>query len=175
MYILASRVKKLPIISLQTGQVIAHVIKPVINEATLEVAALTCAVGRFQRDKGVILMRDIRQVARDCIVIDSFEEIEDANEIVRLKDIVERDFEPVGKSVISESSQKLGRVEDYTINLETYMLQKLYVHQSLMKSIMFNNLVIDRTQIIDISPKHFTVRDATERAKILAATPMPQK
>jgi uncharacterized protein YfaS (alpha-2-macroglobulin family) len=138
--------------------------------------ALRCNLGGgFRRQEGVILVRDVRQFASDCIIIDSFDEIEDAKEIVRLREAAERDFDPVGKVVVNESSHRLGKVEDYTINLKTYMLQKLYVHQSLMKSILFNNLVIDRTQIIDITPKQFTVRDASIKEPILNAKPVPTK
>jgi sporulation protein YlmC with PRC-barrel domain len=87
--------------------------------------------------------------------------------------VVEQNFDPINKTVVNESGDKLGRVDDYTINLKTYMLQKLYVHQSLMKSIIFNNLVIDRTQIIEVTPKQFTVRDATIPKASLASQPIP--
>lgn len=175
MYILASQLKNLPVLSLQTGQPLATVVRPLIKRETLEIAAIECQVGRFRRQTSVIMMRDIRQIAGDCIVIDSFEDIEDASEIVRLRDIVEADFNPLGKLVINESQYQLGKVEDYTINLETYMLQKLYVQQSMLKSILFNSLVVDRTQIIDVDAKRFVVKDATEKKIKLAAQPAPAK
>ncbi len=159
--------------SLQTGQPIATVDRPVVNAANLEVMALLCRTSR--RRTNVILMRDIRQFANDCVIIDSFDDIEDAGEIVRLKEIMQRDFNPLDKLVANESGHKLGHVEDYTINLKSQMIQKLYVHQSLMKSILFNSLVIDRTQIIDISDKQFTVKDASVTKPSLAPTPVPHK
>lgn len=176
MYILANQLKDLAVMSLQTGQPIAVVERPIINPANLEVMALQCAVGR-RRQSSVILLRDIRQFATDCIIIDSFDDIEDAKEIVRLREVVKRRFDPIGKQVINESGHRLGKVEDYTINLKTFMLQKLYVHQSLMKSIMFNNLVVDRTQILDVTDRHFTVRDshATESALAPSLPTAPTK
>lgn len=175
MYILASQLKNLPVMSLQTGQPIATIQRPILNMTSLEVMALRCSVGRARTKEGVILLRDIRQFASDCIIIDSFDEIEDASEIVRLKAAAEQDFDPIGKAVSSESGQKLGRVEDYTINLKTYMLQKLYVHQSLMRSLLFNSLVVDRTQIIDVSLRGFTVRDATVKKPLLERKNMPAR
>jgi sporulation protein YlmC with PRC-barrel domain len=169
MYLLANQLKDLPVMSLQTGQPIAVVKQPIISPSNLEIVALQCDIGRGGRRRtSVILLRDVRQFATDCVIIDSFDDIEDASEIVRLQAVMEHRFDPVGKQVVSESGQKLGKVEDYTINLKTYMLQKLYVHQSLMKSILFNNLVIDRTQIIDVSQKQFTVKDAAETEAPLA-------
>ena len=172
MYVLAHQLNDLPVMSLQTGFPIAIVERPILNPTNLEVMALRCRVERSRQD-GVILMRDVRQFASDCVIIDSFDEIEDPNEIVRLKEIAEKQFEPVGKTVVSESGSRLGRVEDYTINLKTFMLQKLYVHQSLMKSILFNNLVVDRTQIIDVTDKQITVKDAIEKHTSLASRTQP--
>jgi uncharacterized protein YrrD len=173
MYALANKLHGLPVMSLQTGQSIATITHPIINASDLEVMALQCVIGRMRRDHGVILMRDIRQLSSDCVIIDSFDEIEDPNEIVRLRTIAERNFNPIGKLVVNESGLRLGKVEDFTINLKTHMLQKLYIHQSLMKSILFNSLVIDRTQIIEITAKQFTVRDASVRESSLAPQVVP--
>ncbi len=173
MYVLASQLKNLPIMSLQTGQPIATIDAPVVNPANLEIMALRCGVGRLRRKESVILMRDIRQFASDCVIIDSFDDIEDVDEIVRLRDISEQAFDPIDKSVVNESGHRLGKVEDYTINLKTYMVQKLYVHQSLMKSILYNSLVIDRVQIIDVGPRQFTVRDATVKEPLLSTKVIP--
>jgi sporulation protein YlmC with PRC-barrel domain len=174
MYILASQLKKLPVMSLQTGQAVAIIEKPVVNSANLEVMALSCSQGHDQT--GVLLMRDIRQIASDCVIIDSEDEISDPADIVRLKTVAAANFEPVGKIVVNESGRKLGKVEDYTINSKTHLLQQLYVHQSLMRSILFNSLMIDRTQIVDVTAKHFVVRDATIKAPITArsATQIPK-
>lgn len=169
MYVLASQLTNLPVLSLQTGQAIATVVQPIVNQASLEIAALSCKLPG--RQHSVILMRDIRQFASDCVIIDSFEDIEDANEIVRLRSVVEAGFNPVGKQVVTQSRQTLGKVEDYTINLETFMLQKLYVQQSLLKSVLFNNLAIDRTQIVEVTDKHFVVQDTLEKDPSLIAQP----
>jgi uncharacterized protein YrrD len=173
MYVLANQLKDLPVMSLQTGQAIAVTERPIINPFDLEVMAVQCHVGRMRRNRGVVLMRDIRQFSSDCIIIDSFDEIENPDEIVRLSKVAERRFDPIGKLVVNESGQRLGKVEDYTINLKTFMLQKLYVHQSLMKSILFNSLVVDRTQIIDVNSKQFTVRDASVSEPSLTPQAVP--
>ena len=173
MYILASKLQNLPIMSLQSGQAIAVAERPVVNPMNLEVMAMRCMIGKMRRGHGVVLMRDIRQFSSDCLIIDSFDEIEDPKEIVRLRDVAERNFNPIGRMVVNESGQRLGKVEDYTINLKTSMLQKLYVHQSLMKSILFNSLVIDRTQIIEVTAKQFTVRDASVTEPSLTRQAVP--
>ena len=175
MYVLASQLKNLPVMSIQTGQAIAHIEQPIINMANLEAMALNCNLGRSKPKEGVILLRDVRQFSGDCIIVDSFDDIEDPSEIVRLKAVVKAGFNPIGKNVVNESGDKLGKVEDYTINLKTFMIQKLYVHQSLVKSLLYNSLVIDRTQVIDITPKSITVKDARVKKGILERKAIPAK
>lgn len=176
MYALASQLKNLPVMSIQTGQAIAHIEEPLINMANLEAMALKCNLGRRSKpSSGVILLRDVRQFSGDCIIVDSFGDIEDPSEIVRLKDVVEAGFNPMGRNVVNESGDKLGKVEDYTINLKTYMIQKLYIHQSLVKSLMYNSLVVDRTQVIDVTPKTLTVKDARVKKGLLEKKTIPAK
>lgn len=161
MYMLASQLHNLPIISLQTGQPVGHIKRPLIGMSRLNVLALSCRVTATPKLQNVILLRDIRQLATDCIIIDSDEDIEEADEIVRLKEPLDQDFNPIGKQVVNEDGNRLGKVEDYTIDMRSALVQKLYVNQPLWRSVLFNHLVIDRSQIIDINARQFTVKDAS--------------
>jgi uncharacterized protein YrrD len=173
MYVLAHQLNNLPIMSLQSGTPVGTVLRPLINSANLEVMALYCTTQGERGRQRVVLMRDVRQFASDCVILDSVDDIEDASEIVRLRPAVEANFNPIGRLVVNESGHRLGKVEDYTVNLKTSMVQKLYVHQSLMRSILFNSLVVDRTQIIDVSPAKFTVRDAAAKEPLFSAKTIP--
>lgn len=172
MYALASQLINLPIVSLQTGQPVAFLGRPIINPDNLELLAFYCAASRFRKSNQVLLAKDIRQTASDGIVVDSLEDIEDANEIVRLKSVIDRRFNPMGLPVVSESGFKLGVVEEFTVNLKTFQIQKLYLKQSVIKNLLMNNLVIDRSQITEVTPKQIIVRDATVREPMLGPKPV---
>ncbi len=175
MYALLSQIEKLPIVSLQTGQKVAQLDKPIINRSNLELMAFYCQSGYFRQRGPVILSRDIRQINRDCLVIDSVDEIENPQEIVRLQEVIRENFDPKGRIVVNETGIRLGKVTDYNINLQTNLIQKLYVKPSAFKHLVINNLVIDRSQIVDISDRQITVRDATVKKPVLAPQPAPQK
>ncbi len=172
MFILAKQLSNLPVMSLQTGQSMAMTVRPLISMPNLETLALFCAQKRDSQR--VVLMRDIRQFATDCIIVDSEDDLEDPAEIVRLSAALKAGFNPIGKLVVNESGVNLGRVDDFTINLDDFKVQKLYVQQSLMRSLLFNSLVIDRTQITDISPTRFTVRDAGVKQPLFSAKTLPE-
>lgn len=114
------------------------------------------------------MLRDIRQVARDCILINSFEDIEDIGEIVRLERAAKENVTIIDKKVITEGGSKLGRVEDYSFEASSGELHKLYVQQSLMKNLLFNNLVIDQSQIVSHNASQIVVKEAV----ITSATPL---
>jgi sporulation protein YlmC with PRC-barrel domain len=173
MYSLASNLVDQPIISLQTGQVVAWVAPPVLNLSNLEVVAFTCIVPR-QKEALLLLAGDIRQYATDCIIIDDEDELTSPDDLVRFTTDLNHNYSPLGKPVIADTGRKLGVVEDYSINLETNRVQKLYVKQSIWRALLGSNLIIDRTQIIDITPKQITVRDATVTEKQLASDVVPE-
>lgn len=160
MYVLQSQLKKLPIMSLQTGKSIGTTKDPVVDMGKLEVMAFYCHTARGHSDS-LLLMRDIRQISRDALIIDSIEDLSDPADIVRLQQALKENYSPIGAQVADQQGHKLGRVEDYSINIKTGLIQKLYVHQSLMRSMLFNNVLVDRTQIIEAKPRKFIVNDTT--------------
>ncbi len=181
MYVLASSLKNLSIISLLNGQVVSTVSGPIVNPDKLEVVAVYCLNGAWRKRSSVVMTRDIREIAREGLVIDSLEDIEDASEIVRLKAVIDRHYSPMGANVVTESGHKLGKVEDYTIETLSYKIQKLYLKQSLLKNLLLNSLVIDRSQIVDVTPSAIIVKDSTvavplkkPTAAVLAPQPVVQ-
>ena len=172
MYTLASQMDNLPIISLQTGEAVAWIREPIIAIATLEILAFRCESNN-QKHTQVLMMRDVRQLAADCIIVDTEDELTDPDDIVRLKSMIKSSYNPLEKMVVSDTGRKLGSVEDYTVNLETHRVQQLHVRQSLLRSWIGSSLIIDRTQIIEISPSRITVRDSTVKASMIA-DPVPE-
>jgi len=161
MLILASQIHDAPILSILNGHPVATAGKMLINADKLEVAALFCKSPGWRGYDHVLLLRDIREYSHSGIIIDSLEDIEDIGEIIRLGDIVERDYQVVGKPVVTESGHKLGKAEDYSVDSGNNLIQKIYIRPSLLKNLMVNNIVIDRTNIIKAEDDKITVSDAS--------------
>jgi sporulation protein YlmC with PRC-barrel domain len=146
---------------------------------SLEVVAFSCEPVRDVGKRPVLLLRDIRQVAIDCLLVNTVEDLVEAEDIVRLAPLLKRDFNPRGLKVVTDLKRKVGTVEDYTINLQTFHLQKIYVRQSMVRSWIGASLIIDRSQILEVSEREFTVRDATIKVTnptgVLAPKPVPKR
>lgn len=173
MYALESSLVGQPIISLQTGQLIAQAGQPILDMGTLEVVAFTCHVPRH-REPLLVMTADIRQYATDCIIIDDEEQLTEPADIIRLDSDPKNPYSPLHKIVVADTGRKLGSVEDYSINLETNRVQKLYVKPDIWHSWASSRMVVDRTQIIDITPDKITVRDATVEDTLLSPEPLPE-
>jgi uncharacterized protein YrrD len=169
MYILASEIASLPVISLQTGDTIARLHRPIIDMSKLEVAAFRCE-DIASHQTYILLPRDIRQFASDGLLIDNEEELSEPGDVVRLAPLMNQDFNPKGKTVVSDLGRRLGSVDNYSINLDTRRIQKLFLKQPLLRSWMGTNLTIDRHQILDVSPRKIVVRDSVVTDMVVRTT-----
>jgi sporulation protein YlmC with PRC-barrel domain len=72
-------------------------------------------------------------------------------------------FSLIGKPVVTAGGHKLGKVGDYSVNTDNMFVQKIYVNQSIFKSLNSSNLGIDRGQIVEITDKRIVVNDLTAK------------
>lgn len=173
MYSLASSLKGQPIISLQTGQIIGWLIQPILDISNLEMVAFTCRVPHRSAAQ-IIVARDIRQFASDCLIVDDEDALSEPEDIVRLNTNLSNPYTPVGKRVFADTGRHLGTVEDYSLNVDTSRIQRIYVRQSFLRHWFSANLIIDRTQILDVTPERITVRDSTVTDTVISPDTLPE-
>jgi len=90
------------------------------------------------------------------------------DELVRLKKVLDLNFELLGKQVVTTDRQKVGKVSDYAVETTTMFIQKLYASQSLLKSFTGGSLSIDRTQIVEITNKKVVINELLKGAPAAA-------
>lgn len=158
MFILSNRLSNVPIMSIQTGTAIAHTEITIIDPRKLHVVAFFCR-GPQQLDPGANLLHtsDIREVSDVGFIIDSSADIMDSDNLVRLQEIIDYKFELMNLQVYDEDGHKIGAVSDFTTDTITFLVQKLHVRRPLLKSISTTELIIDRSQIIEVTNKRIVV------------------
>lgn len=159
-----------PVMSLRTGAPIATTTAAIINPNNLKVEGFYCE-DRSNKDRLVVLYQDIRDVIPQGIVVNDHEVLTPPDELVRLKDIIELNFELIGKPVVTAGKEKLGKVNDYATEVSTMYVQKLYVGQSLLKSLAGGSLSVERTQIIEITNRKIVIKDPLQPTRSRAAVP----
>lgn len=146
---------------------IASIIGPIINPDNLKVEGFYCQ-DRFDKQQLVLLYQDIRDILPQGYVVNDHDVLAEPEELVRLKKVMDLDFELLGKPVVTVSKEKVGKVSDYATETTTMYIQKVYVAQSIIKSLTGGSLSIDRNQINEITPKRIIINDLMKTAPATA-------
>jgi uncharacterized protein YrrD len=154
-----------PVMSLRTGGQIATIVAAIINPNNLKIEGFYCQDILDKKQPLILLYQDIRDIIPKGIVVNDYEVLAEPKDLVRLKKILALNFELIGKQVYTLSKEKLGKVTDYAADTDTMYVQKLYVGQSLLKSLTGGSLSVDRTQIVEITNRKVVIQD------ILQGTP----
>jgi sporulation protein YlmC with PRC-barrel domain len=161
--------------SLRTGGQIALATAPIINPNNLKIEGWYCQ-DRFSKQPLILVSQDIRDFIKQGIVINDHDVLSEVDELVRLKPIVELQFELLGKTVYTNHKKRLGKVSDYAVDSSSLYIQKIYVNQSIIKSFSGGGLSIDRTQVIEVTPKRVVITDPLqplESSAAVAPSPLP--
>lgn len=171
MLMLSKSLLNQPVISLRTGGQIAIALEPVINPHNLKILGWWCSGSGSRRL--VLLAEDVRQTMPNGLAVNDDLDLSSPDDLVRHSAILDTRFQLMEKPVKTKR-QKLGKVTDYSYN-EGMFVQKLYVARPLHKVFTTDDtLIIDRTQILEVTDHYILVRDTDIKATAdeLAAAPV---
>lgn len=146
------------VLSLRTGGPVGTVLRPIINRDNLKIEGFYCQ-DRFEKRQLVLLYQDIRDLLPQGFVVNDHDVLTEPDELVRLRKVLKSGFDIMGKEVVTSDKQKVGKVNDYAVETETMFIQKIYVSQSILKSLTGGSLSIDRSQVIEVTPKHIVINE----------------
>ncbi len=154
---LSSNLKSLSVVSLRTGGSVALASSAIINPHNLKIVGWWCRAPGIS-DPLVLLNEDVRSENAKGLTIDDEEDLTAANDLVRHKDILEINYDLIGKTVKTKHT-KVGKVSDFSYN-DGMFVQKLYVERPIHKVFTTEDTVlIDRNQILEVTDHYILVRD----------------
>lgn len=165
---LSANILNKPVLSLRTGGVIATATRPLINPDNLKIEGFYCD-DRFSKAELILLTQDIREALSKGLVVNDHNVLAEPEDLVRLKQVLEIDFEVIGKQVVTLDKQKVGKVHDYAVETSTMYIQKLYVTQSLMRSLTGGSLSIDRSLVHETTPSRIIITELSSKAPLPAS------
>jgi len=164
------------VMSLQTGQPLAKLGAPIIDPHNLKIVAFYVSGPMVDFSPAVVFAEDIREFGEMGAIVDSSDNILNPTDMVRLGEVIGYNFALNGIWVIDEHKRKLGRVENYTLNPDNFLVQQLYLKPTLIKSFSIAHLTVSRDQIVAIDNQKITVKSPTVKEKVvekIAAVPTP--
>lgn len=161
-----------PVMSLRTGGKIATTTSSIINPNNLKIEGFYCQ-DQFEKKKQLVLLaQDIRDVIDNGLVVNDHEVLAQPTELVRLKEVLQINFQLVGKPVFTDTQKRIGKVMDFAVDKDTLYVQKLYVSQSLIKNLAGGNLSVDRSQIVEITNRKIVIKDPEQFVPIAENEPV---
>ncbi len=108
--------------------------------------------------------KDILGFNDQYILIASYDTLGDIDEIIRIKEAMEKKIPIIKSKVYTEGGIYIGRVSDYTIDFVLAHLSRLYVNSKSIKFIV-KELLIDAKHIISITKDKIIVEDSCIKEK----------
>ncbi|MDO5475184.1 MAG: hypothetical protein Q4F61_02240 [Candidatus Saccharibacteria bacterium] len=169
MLVYASRLIGTPVLSVRAGGRIAVIAEPIVDPDNLKIIAFKLAGPRIAKSSANILdVRSIREYSNYGIVIDDIDELLEKDDVVKISDVLRLNFALNGLKVETKKGSKLGKIEDYTLTSEDFVVQQLIVKRPMIKSFIDPELTIPRKEIIEITDYKIIVKDEEKTIKIKA-------
>lgn len=158
MILLGSTLKNAPVMSLQTGGQIATTDTALIDPANLCIKAYRVTGSLLHEIKQPILrIADSRELSDLGFIVDSVDDICSLDDVIKLKELADLRFSLIGMQVTDERRKNIGKVVDFTLDTGSFIVQQLTVRRPLLKSFNDTELVIHRSQIIEINNSSIVV------------------
>jgi len=151
MMLLGSTLIKAPIMGLQTGSEIAQTKSAIIDPATLAVIGYVLEGPLLEDGTWVLRIADVRELSDLGFIVDSADEFIHPEDVLKVNEIYQLNFPLLNMPVVDERRNKLGKVIDFTLETGSFVIQQLTVRRPLLKSFNDTELLIHRSQIIEIN------------------------
>lgn len=152
---LLSEILKLPVVSSQDGKSLGHVDDFVLDPAKGVIVAYQVRIGRNRTYLSTV---DITKYYDNAILVPSPDVLQRSNELIRLKSLLKSPLKLIGSKVVTEEGKRLGNVRDCQIHSTGHFIAKIHVKPSLLASMMSEERIISRENIVKVMPGTVVVR-----------------
>jgi uncharacterized protein YrrD len=163
MLVLGSQLIGVPVMGLQTGTKLAQTKSPIIDPANLKIVAYIVEGPLLSEKPSFLRTADIREQGDVGMIIDSSDEFIGVDDVIKIKELYDLGFNLDGTSVIDETNHKLGKVEDYSLEITSFDVTQLNVKRGVFKGLTDTGLLVHRSQIVEINNENIIVRTTAEK------------
>ena len=166
MLIMASRIPGLAVLSVRAGGPVAKISEVIVDPDTLKIIAFRCFGGVISRNGANILsVSSVREFSRLGVVIDDVEELVQDDEVVRIDKVLKLHFDLAGLKVETKSGHRLGKIADFTINTDDFLVMQIIVHRPVLKALVDPELTIHRKEIVEVTDYKVIVKSEENTLK----------
>lgn len=149
-----------PVMSLQTGAQLAITKNVMVDPRDMTVIAYELEGVMLDEHPSFLRVADVRELSSLGLIIDSSDEFVGLQDVIKIKEIYDFSFDLVGLNVYDEQKRKLGKTSSYSVDSESFVVQQITVKRPLIKSFNDTELLIHRSQIVEVNNERIIVKAA---------------
>lgn len=170
MLVYASKLVGTPVLSVRAGGRVSTVAEAIVDPDQLKIIAFRLRGGAVSAaGPNLLAVSSLREYSPYGFVIDDLNELVAEDEIVRLSEVLKLNFSLVGLKVESKRGTKLGKLADFTVSTDDFLVQQLLVHRPALKAFLDPELIIPRREIVEVTDYKVIIKDEEQKIREKAA------
>lgn len=168
MLINASRLLGYPILSLHVGGPVAWVYSEIVDPEKLKIVAFYVEGPAIKNDPeagDIMEASDVREFSNMGMIVDSTDDFVEEGQVKKLDKILALNFSLFGLKVVTKKGTKLGKIADFVVDTDNYMVHQLVVKRPVVKAFLDPELIIPRGEILEIDDYKIVVKDEEEKIR----------
>lgn len=168
MLVNATRLLGYPVLSLHVGGPVGWVRAEIVDPEKLKIVAFYVEGAAIRNDPEVgdiMETSDVREFADVGMIVDSVDVFVEEGQVKKLDKVLALNFSLFGLKVVTKKGTKLGKVIDFVVDTENYVVHQLVVKRPTMKALLDPELIIPRKEILEIDDYKIVVKDEEEKIK----------
>lgn len=168
MLINASRLLGYPILSLHVGGPVAWVYSEIVDPEKLKIVAFYVEGPAIKNDPeagDIMEASDVREFSNMGMIVDSTDDFVEEGQVKKLDKILALNFSLFGLKVVTKKGTKLGKIADFVVDTDNYMVHQLVVKRPVVKAFLDPELIIPRREILEIDDYKIVVKDEEEKIR----------
>ncbi len=158
-----------PVLSVQASGPIAQITNPIVNPDNLKILAFKLDGPIINTTNYILDVKSVREYSHLGMVIDDNDELVGPEDVVKIKEVLDLNFNLIGLKVETKKGTKLGHITDFTLTSEDFTIQQIVVKRPIVKAIIDPELIIHRREIVEITDYKVIVKDEEKVIKARAA------
>lgn len=158
-----SRLIGTPILSIQAAGPIGQISSTIVDPNGLKIIAFR--INGPNPSANLLEVSSIREYSKLGMVIDSIDELVGYEDIVKLQQVLDLNFDLLTLKVETKKKSKLGKIIDFTVTSNDFIVQQLIVKRPAIKAIVDPELTIPRGEIIEVTDYKVIVKDEEKTIK----------
>lgn len=168
MLVNASQLLNYPVLSLHVGGPVAWVDAEVVDPEKLKIVAFYVSGPAMKNDPevGEILeTEDVREFSNLGMIVDSVEDFVNQGDVMKLDKVLELNFSLFGLKVETKKGSKLGKITDFVVDTDSFMVHQLVVKRPAVKALLDPELIIPRKEIVEVNDYKIIVKDEEDKIR----------